>query len=351
MPVNVSPSGFMVPAPQGVPNVGTGDLKSGKKITHNASTQTVGLFYPSQRQIDREKEKEEEKMAFERQMRDRRPLLTAVSPGRGYWRKQIDHICQHLKAHTQNDAEFRALIGEPKMGKLLTSSIQEDGYEMSLTLTFALRGGKDPFVGKQLGVSRSEGFLSSHTQIDERIDSDEYESEEEIHSSRSANMKKTRKAKPKKKPGPKLSPENVNLFKQLGSKVDTSVSDIQQLLDEGADPNCLNKNDLPPLHVAVKNNHVDAVDVLVHGGAEINYKGPSSIKGNTALHEAVMLGPTGMKVIDALLLAGADQNIKNDRGETVHDLAVKSGFESITKRLASALGQSQLEKMTKIRSY
>jgi len=36
----------------------------------------------------------------------------------GYWRKQVDHICQHMKAHAQNDAEFRALIGEPKMGKV-----------------------------------------------------------------------------------------------------------------------------------------------------------------------------------------------------------------------------------------
>ena len=36
----------------------------------------------------------------------------------GYWRKQVEHICQHIKAHAQNDAEFRALIGEPKMGKV-----------------------------------------------------------------------------------------------------------------------------------------------------------------------------------------------------------------------------------------
>lgn len=36
----------------------------------------------------------------------------------GYWRKQVDHICSHLKAHAQNEAEFRALIGDPKMGKV-----------------------------------------------------------------------------------------------------------------------------------------------------------------------------------------------------------------------------------------
>ena len=37
----------------------------------------------------------------------------------GYWRKQVDHITQHMKAHAQNDAEFRAKIGEPKMGKVM----------------------------------------------------------------------------------------------------------------------------------------------------------------------------------------------------------------------------------------
>jgi hypothetical protein len=39
----------------------------------------------------------------------------------GYWRKQVEHICQHVKAHAQNDAEFRALIGEPKMGKVINT--------------------------------------------------------------------------------------------------------------------------------------------------------------------------------------------------------------------------------------
>ncbi|KAH9492900.1 Double zinc ribbon and ankyrin repeat-containing protein 1 [Bulinus truncatus] len=336
LPVNVTPSGFIVPSPVGL--MDSEDSVHSRKSTQTIGTQTVGLFYPSQRQIDKSKEQEEEKLAMEKQMRDRKPLLTAVSPGRGYWRKQIEHICQHLKAHTQNDAEFRALIGEPKMGKLLTSAVQEDGYELSLTLTFALRGTKDPFVGKQLGVSRSEGYLSSHTQLDEQMYSEDEDSEEEVETSRSTIVKKVKKPKAKKKQLPKLSPLNSKLFKLLGPNSAASVSDIQQLLDDGADVNCLNKNDLPPLHVAVRNKHVDAIDILVQGGAQINARGPSAIKGNTALHEAVALGPSGMKVIDALLLAGADQNVKNDRNETPYDLATKAGYDTIIKRFASALG-------------
>ena len=54
-----------------------------RRPTANASTQTVGLFYPSDRELAKKKEQEEEKMSFEKQLRDRRPLLTAVSPGKG----------------------------------------------------------------------------------------------------------------------------------------------------------------------------------------------------------------------------------------------------------------------------
>lgn len=82
LPVNVSPAGFIVPFSQGMSSVGDGSFKS-RRLTQNVSTQTVGLFYPSQKQLDINKDQEEEKLALEKQMRDRRPLLTAVSPGRG----------------------------------------------------------------------------------------------------------------------------------------------------------------------------------------------------------------------------------------------------------------------------
>lgn len=36
----------------------------------------------------------------------------------GFWRKQLDHICAHLRSYTQNNNEFRALIGEPRLGRV-----------------------------------------------------------------------------------------------------------------------------------------------------------------------------------------------------------------------------------------
>lgn len=51
--------------------------------TNSVQTQTVGLFFPSGKQITRKEMEEEERAAVEKQMRDRKPLLTAISPGRG----------------------------------------------------------------------------------------------------------------------------------------------------------------------------------------------------------------------------------------------------------------------------
>ncbi|XP_053376654.1 double zinc ribbon and ankyrin repeat-containing protein 1-like [Mercenaria mercenaria] len=211
-------------------------------------------------------------------------------------KKNPEHVCQHIKAHAQNDAEFRALIGEPKMGKLLTSTVQEDGYELSLTVTFALRGGKDKFAGKKLGIT--EDYLSFHTEQDNmttyRTDSDDYE--EIIEDSPKKSGKKIIK---KKKPVKRASKQDQLLLKEVGPSGEGDPTEVQQLIDEG----------------------------------------------NTALHEAVNVGPANGKVVEALLNNGVNQNIKNDKGESPYDLAVKGGYENIVKKFAAALGQSQLDKM------
>lgn len=36
----------------------------------------------------------------------------------GCWRKQLDHVCAHVRSYAQNNLEFRTLIGEPHMGKV-----------------------------------------------------------------------------------------------------------------------------------------------------------------------------------------------------------------------------------------
>ena len=37
----------------------------------------------------------------------------------------------------------------------MTAAVHEDGYELSLTVCFALRGSKDAMTGKPLGITKS----------------------------------------------------------------------------------------------------------------------------------------------------------------------------------------------------
>ena len=79
-----------------------------------ASTQTYGLYYTSAKAI----ENKTEKALKLDQLSEKRAPLTAVSAGKGYWRQQMDHICAHLKAFAQNTPEFRAIVAEPRLGKV-----------------------------------------------------------------------------------------------------------------------------------------------------------------------------------------------------------------------------------------
>uniref|UniRef100_H2YJ20 DZANK-type domain-containing protein n=1 Tax=Ciona savignyi TaxID=51511 RepID=H2YJ20_CIOSA len=117
-------------------------------------TQTVGLFYPGGKKVNQEQEMMREMRMQEIKMRDKQPPLTAVSPGRGFWRKQLDHICGHLRSYTNNNVEFRSVIGEPRLGKILGTSIEEGEEEMIVSLKFALRGHNEFGDGGNHGLQR-----------------------------------------------------------------------------------------------------------------------------------------------------------------------------------------------------
>ena len=70
----------------------------------------TGIYYPSAKEIDGIIAQNKQLQA-DREFKERRPILTAVSPGKGYWRQQMDHICAHLKAYAVNRPDFRSLIG------------------------------------------------------------------------------------------------------------------------------------------------------------------------------------------------------------------------------------------------
>jgi len=58
-------------------------LQKAKTSHAEAGTQTVGIFYPSSVDMKKKETEEDMRARLEREMRDRAPLLTTISPGRG----------------------------------------------------------------------------------------------------------------------------------------------------------------------------------------------------------------------------------------------------------------------------
>uniref|UniRef100_A0ABI7VXU5 Double zinc ribbon and ankyrin repeat-containing protein 1 n=1 Tax=Felis catus TaxID=9685 RepID=A0ABI7VXU5_FELCA len=304
----------------------------------DVGTQTTGLFYPSGALLA----KKELEMASQKQrqekMSDHKPLLTAVSPGRGYWRKQLDHISAHLRSYAQNNPEFRALIAEPRMGKLISATVHEDGYEVSIQLNYIQVSNKNLYLSK--AVDFSSHFLSSVTEggngpFGSR--SSLVSNYSQSTSDTTENVKRTKNFKTKTfQEKEQLTPENRLLLKEVGPTGEGRVSVIEQLLDEGADPNCRDSEERPLITMAVVNKHHEAIPVLVQRGADTEQRwGPLR---NTALHEATLLGLAGRECVAALLRCNAGIQKKNTNGQTAYDLALKTGDEVITSLFAAKLG-------------
>lgn len=68
-----------VPAPEST----TVPPAAGLRMCADAQTQTVGLFFPSNTELKKRSQQREAELSRQEQMSDRKPLLTAISPGRG----------------------------------------------------------------------------------------------------------------------------------------------------------------------------------------------------------------------------------------------------------------------------
>ena len=59
------------------------DFSYNGKYYSTVSTQTFGIFYTSAKGLDVKTEKEEKQVEVEKKLHDKKPLLTAVSAGKG----------------------------------------------------------------------------------------------------------------------------------------------------------------------------------------------------------------------------------------------------------------------------
>ncbi|NXH61856.1 DZAN1 protein, partial [Rhabdornis inornatus] len=285
-------------------------------------TQTIGLFYPSSKLLEKkaldlisQKEKVEK-------MSDHKPLLTAVSPGKGYWRKQLDHVCAHVRSYAQNSLEFRTLIGEPQMGKINYATISEDDYEVTITLNFAA-------INKDIHPNRamkfSNDYLSAETEVTDGRDGSQTNFGRDDHNLFYSRGKiKRTKSRTLMGQGYKLSPESRQLLDELGQTGKGRITFIEQLLSDGADPNSLSEEERPALTVAVLNKHTGAISTLVQKEADIDQQ-----HKNRALHEAVLLGLEGEECIQTLLCCNASVQKKNATGHSALDLAVAAGDNKV----------------------
>jgi uncharacterized protein len=81
---------------------------------------------------------------------------------------------------------------------------------------------------------------------------------------------------------------------------------------------------------ASENGHIEVVQTLLAANIDVNVKG---FYGHTALSEAVREGH--LEVVKALLAKGADVDAKNDFDETALTIALKQGHREIVQLLRS----------------
>ncbi|XP_076841146.1 double zinc ribbon and ankyrin repeat-containing protein 1 [Brachyhypopomus gauderio] len=307
----------------------------------DVQTQTVGLFYPSGAELQRRSQKKELELSRQEKMSDRKPLLTAISPGRGFWRKQLDHICAHLRSHAQNNSEFRALVGEPRMGRLVSAAIEEDSYEVSLRVNFI---SASPELSRSSSAGPPSGFVAEKRNL-----SDVTEGRINLATRHTSMMSENGTAEfgSSTKSQKKESNDGL-LLKEVGPEGRGQITVVQQLLDEGANPSCLGSDERPALVAAVLNGHHDVIPMLVQKGADVDQtSGPLN---NTALHEAAVLGSEGLKSVEVLLGCNASLRKLNDRGQTAYDVAESTGCSAMRSLMMSHSGQGLVQPLPHSRS-
>ncbi|KAL2086079.1 hypothetical protein ACEWY4_017138 [Coilia grayii] len=310
----------------------------------DAETQTVGLFYPSATQLHRRGLQEAQEQLKQEVMRDRRPLLTAISPGRGYWRKQLDHVCFHLRSYTQSNQEFRSLIGEPRMGRMVSAMIEKDNFEVSLRINFVAATPDNAKAPEEVELKKPVALseLVSLSSVTEGATHNTHVSQ----NGSTPPAAGPRKSRSQKRPPEKQPPiRDSLLLKEVGPEGKGRVQEVQQLLEEGADPSCQDSNGNPALVVAVTNAHHEVIPVLVQRGADVNRQSGPLL--NTALHVAAAMGTRGLQSTETLLGCNASLKKKNTRGQTAYDVAVGSDCRELVSLMAARAGQGLLDRLAK----
>ncbi len=108
---------------------------------------------------------------------------------------------------------------------------------------------------------------------------------------------------------------------------------------------CSSDTSMPVLSLAASCLRVNCITILVEQGAKLNAQNKST--GNTALHEAVMKGPSSIPVIESLLGHGANPKLRNSSGLTPCDVALKMKHDEIVTCFATYVGAGLIDSLCK----
>jgi ankyrin repeat protein len=112
------------------------------------------------------------------------------------------------------------------------------------------------------------------------------------------------------------------------------VAALKGFLEARADVNSTSrpKGGETPLLLAARNSHLDICKMLLEGGANVNFRGPSASNESTALHAAVSC--EDVEIVQHLLsVKGVLTNQKNKDGQTPLHLAVEKNSNVIVELL------------------
>jgi ankyrin repeat protein len=110
------------------------------------------------------------------------------------------------------------------------------------------------------------------------------------------------------------------------------VDAVQVLVEVGAELEAATAKGWTPLHSAADRGHVAVVKTLAELGADKEASGPD---GGTPLHEAAYRGH--VEVVTALVELGADIGALTDGGETPLQVSIRYGHHHVARVLRGAL--------------
>lgn len=93
---------------------------------------------------------------------------------------------------------------------------------------------------------------------------------------------------------------------------------IDFAIERGADVNVANPEGYTPLHIAISRGDLRNVTALLRNHADTEAR---DRHGNNALLSAVLRGPSGYKIAEDLLAAGANPDVQNINGKSARSIA------------------------------